>query len=94
MADSFAQPSTPVAADLQASGSISILAHLRSNALSSGASSATLMPLFQVSTLNCTCSGMCLHDEDCAFVLARPMCFTCLRSVDVGEALGLFHALE
>jgi len=41
---------------------------------------------------------MCLRDEDGDFVLAKTLCFTrwCTRwcPVNVGEVLGLFHALE
>lgn len=37
---------------------------------------------------------MCLQDKEGVFVLAKTMCVTplLLYTVDVGEALGLFHA--
>jgi len=37
---------------------------------------------------------MCLRDEDGDFVLAKTLCFTRWCPVNVGEVLGLFHALE
>jgi hypothetical protein len=38
--------------------------------------------------------GICVHDVDCTFVLAKTVSLPCLVSVDVGEALGLHSALQ
>lgn len=37
---------------------------------------------------------MCLHDDERAFVFAKPMSFSDVCPVDVGEVFGLFHALQ
>ncbi len=37
---------------------------------------------------------MCVRDDDGAFVLTKTMRFSPLCLVNVGEALGLFHALQ
>jgi len=36
----------------------------------------------------------CIRDEEGCFVLAKTMWFTLLCSVDVGEDLGLYHAIQ
>ncbi|AES64554.1 hypothetical protein MTR_2g027020 [Medicago truncatula] len=36
----------------------------------------------------------CIRDEEGCFVLAKSMWFTLLCSIDVGEALGLYHAIK
>lgn len=43
---------------------------------------------------NRTGIGMCVRDDDGAFVLAKTMNFSPLCPVSVGKALGLFYALE
>jgi len=37
--------------------------------------------------------GMCICDEEECFVLAKTMWFSLVCSVDIGEALGLYHAV-
>jgi len=37
--------------------------------------------------------NICIHDEEGAFVLARTVSFFGAYPVDIGEALGLYHAL-
>jgi len=37
--------------------------------------------------------GISLHDDD-AYKLAKTMSFSSIYPVEVGEALGLFHALQ
>jgi len=46
------------------------------------------------SSWNRTSIGVCLRDEDGTFILAQTVSFPIKYSVDVGEALGLFHALQ
>jgi hypothetical protein len=48
---------------------------------------------FSVAT-NRTDIGICVRDDDGAFVLAKTISFDVVHSVHVGEALGLYHALE
>jgi len=43
---------------------------------------------------NITDIGICVRDDDSAFVLAKTISFDVVHSVDVGEALGLYHVLE
>ena len=43
---------------------------------------------------NGTCIGICVRDDDGAFVLTKTMSFSPLCLVNVGEALRLFHALQ
>ena len=38
--------------------------------------------------------GVCIHDEEGAFVLAKMISLPCLHQVAVGEAMGLFEALQ
>ncbi|XP_039682833.1 uncharacterized protein [Medicago truncatula] len=38
--------------------------------------------------------GMCIRDEEGRFVLAKTMWFSLVCSVDIGEALGLYHAVR
>jgi len=38
--------------------------------------------------------GMCIRDEEGRFVLAKTMRFSPVYSVDIGEALGLYHAVR
>ena len=38
--------------------------------------------------------GICVRDDDGAFVLAKTLSFSPLCSIHVGEALGLFNAIE
>jgi hypothetical protein len=45
-------------------------------------------------SLNRTGIGMCVRDDEGTFVLAKAMNFAAVHAVDVGEALGLYHALE
>jgi hypothetical protein len=47
---------------------------------------------FSVST-NKVGLGMCIRDEEGRFVLAKTMWFSPICSVDIGEALGLYHAV-
>jgi len=37
---------------------------------------------------------MCPQDDEGAFVLAKTLCVTPLCTMDVGEALSLFHAFQ
>jgi len=46
------------------------------------------------SSLNRTGIGICVHDSDGTFVLAKVVSLPCLVSVDVGEAFGLHSALQ
>jgi len=46
------------------------------------------------SSLNRTGIGICIRDHDGSFVLAKTLLHPCLLPVDVGEALGLFSALQ
>jgi ribonuclease HI len=46
------------------------------------------------STFNRTGIGICLCDEEGTFVLAKMVSFPCLHQVEVGEAMGLFEALQ
>jgi ribonuclease HI len=46
------------------------------------------------STNNRTGIGICIRDEEGAFVLAKMTSFPCLHQVTVGEAMGLFEALQ
>jgi len=39
-------------------------------------------------------NGICVHDDDGDFVLAKTLSFSPLCSVQVSEALGLFNAIE
>jgi ribonuclease HI len=48
---------------------------------------------FSVAT-NRTSISICVRDDDGAFVLAKTISFDVVHSVHVGEALGLYHALE
>jgi ribonuclease HI len=43
---------------------------------------------------NRTCIGICVRDDEGAFVLAKTISFDVIHSVHVGEALGLYHAME
>ena len=43
---------------------------------------------------NKTGVGICIRDEDGFFVLARTVTFIGVYPVDIGEALGLYHALQ
>jgi hypothetical protein len=45
-------------------------------------------------TLNRTCIGKCVRDDDNTFVLVKTVSFSPICPVSVGEALGLFYALE
>ncbi|PNX75553.1 DNA-directed RNA polymerase iii subunit rpc2-like protein, partial [Trifolium pratense] len=38
--------------------------------------------------------GICIRDDECHFVLAKTMWSSPMCSVDLGEALGLYHALN
>jgi len=38
--------------------------------------------------------SICIQDEDDIFVLAKTVSFEGVHVVEVGEALGLFHALQ
>jgi len=38
--------------------------------------------------------GICIHDEEGTFVLAKMVSFPCLHHVAVGEAMSLFQALQ
>jgi hypothetical protein len=44
--------------------------------------------------LNCMGIGNCVRDNDEAFVLAKTMSLSPLCSVLMGEALGLYHAID
>ena len=44
--------------------------------------------------LNRTCIGLCIRDEDGVFILTKSIPVSFLHSVNVGEALGLYYALE
>ncbi|AES80260.2 hypothetical protein MTR_7g078610 [Medicago truncatula] len=46
------------------------------------------------SNFNRTGIGICLRDEEGAFVLAKMTSFPCLHQVTVGEAMSLFEALQ
>ncbi|XP_024628858.1 uncharacterized protein [Medicago truncatula] len=46
------------------------------------------------SNFNRTGIGICIHDEEGAFVLAKMTSFPCLHQVTVGEAMGLFEAFQ
>ncbi|XP_024628810.1 uncharacterized protein [Medicago truncatula] len=46
------------------------------------------------SNFNRTGIGICIRDEEGAFVLAKMTSFPCLDQVTVGEAMGLFEALQ
>jgi ribonuclease HI len=37
--------------------------------------------------------GICIRDEEGQLVCAKTLCFSPMCSVDVGEALGLYHAM-
>jgi len=37
--------------------------------------------------------GLCIRDEDESYVLAKTVWFSPLCSLEVGETLGLYHAL-
>lgn len=43
---------------------------------------------------NRTGIGICLRDESGVFVLAKTISFYGVNSIDIGEALGLYHALQ
>lgn len=43
---------------------------------------------------NKTGVGICIRDEDGVFVLARTVTFIGVYPVDIGEALGNYHALQ
>ena len=43
---------------------------------------------------NKTGIGICIRDEGGVFVLARTVSFIGVYPVDIGEALGLYHALQ
>ena len=45
-------------------------------------------------SLNRTGIGICIRDHDGSFVLAKMLTHPCFLLVDVGEALGLFSALQ
>ena len=45
-------------------------------------------------TMNRTGIGICIRDDEGTFVLARTVCMPSLMPIPVGEALGLYHALE
>jgi len=45
-------------------------------------------------SLNRTGIGICIRDHDGSFVLAKTLTHPCFLPVDVGEALGLFSALQ
>jgi hypothetical protein len=45
------------------------------------------------SSLNKVGTGLCIRDEDGSYVLAKIVWFSPFCSVEVGEALGLYHAL-
>jgi len=45
-------------------------------------------------SLNRTGIGICIRDQDGSFVLAKTVMHPCFLPVDVGEALGLFSALQ
>jgi len=45
-------------------------------------------------TLNRTGIGMCVRDDDGAFVLASTVSFSLICPVSIGEVLGLFYTLE
>jgi len=44
--------------------------------------------------MNRTGIGICIRGDDGAFVLAKTITFEVVHSVHVGEALGLYHAME
>jgi ribonuclease HI len=46
------------------------------------------------SNFNRTGIGICIRDEEGTFVLAKMVSFPCLHQVAVGEAMGLFEALQ
>ncbi|KEH40774.1 hypothetical protein MTR_1g034430 [Medicago truncatula] len=46
------------------------------------------------SSLNWVGLGMCLRDDDCAFVLVRTKLFAPLCNIDVGEAAGLHTTID
>jgi len=46
------------------------------------------------SSFNRTGIGICIRDEEGTFVLAKMVSFPCLHQVAVGEAIGLFEALQ
>jgi len=46
------------------------------------------------SSFNRTGIVICIRDEEGTFVLAKMVSFPCLHQVAVGEAIGLFKALE
>jgi len=37
---------------------------------------------------------MCIRDEKGHFIVTKTMWFSLARSVDIGEALGLYHAVR
>jgi len=43
---------------------------------------------------NCTGIGICVRDAEGTFVLAKTFTYSCVYPVDVGEALGLYDALQ
>jgi hypothetical protein len=43
---------------------------------------------------NCTKIGICLRNDDAAYMLAKTMSFSPIYPVEVGEALGLLDALQ
>jgi len=45
-------------------------------------------------SLNITGIGICVHDDEGTFVLAKIVSISPMCSIVVGEALGLFHALQ
>jgi len=45
-------------------------------------------------TLNCMGIGICVRDNEEAFVLAKNMSFSSLCYVPVGEALGVYRTIE
>lgn len=45
-------------------------------------------------SMNRTGIGICVRDDDGAFVLAKTLSFEVVHSVNVGEALGLYYAFE
>jgi len=45
-------------------------------------------------SLNRTGIGICIRESDGSFVLAKTVFHPCFLSVDMGEALGLYLALQ
>ncbi|AES59299.1 hypothetical protein MTR_1g017840 [Medicago truncatula] len=73
--------------------SVASVAHVHCQCPSRGRLKCNMDAGFSVAT-NRTDIGICVRDDDCTFVLAKTISLNVVHSVDVGEAMGLYHALE